>query len=519
MGVAKVTVNNVVKVDLTSDTVAADKLVSDYTAHGADGEAITGTYADSGGAVESDVNFYDYDGTLVKSYTAADFASLTAFPANPSHTGLTAQGWNWYLSDAKTYVATYGKLDIGQLYITDDAKTRFYITLSEPSQLGLGMNIAIKGRAFIDWGDGSSIESMSASSLTSQFSMSHTYSNLGDYIISVWPDTTANNEIGLCNTSDSLLFYNSDLSHTLSGSNVMRYCGILSILNKIECGRISTFNSYALMYCSNLKSITMSNSVYVIDSYAFAETGLEYIVIPWDVVFSEYSRRIFSNSYNLQGISFSYFPDEVNVGLGMYFCEGCCSLKHITIPHSCSYIDSYTFTQCRNLAYVVLPDSVTTISTYMFSYCYSLKHIITHNLSINTIPSGFCREGKSLKSFVIPDSTLTLSSYAFTYNKFTHVTIPEGVVTIQNNAFESSNYLVYVSIPSTVTNIQAYSFGYCYTMQEIHFKGTTPPTISNSNAFTNLNTKCKIYVPTGSLSAYTGATNYPSSSTYTYIEE
>ena len=61
-------------------------------------------------ADEKDVNFYDYDGTRLYSYSAADFAALDALPANPSHDGLTAQGWNWTLADAKTYVATYGEL-------------------------------------------------------------------------------------------------------------------------------------------------------------------------------------------------------------------------------------------------------------------------------------------------------------------------------------------------------------------------------------------------------------------------
>lgn len=60
-----------------------------------------------------DVNFIDYDGTVVYSYTAAEFAELTAMPDNPSHDGLTSQGWNWSLSDAQTYVAKYGKLNVG----------------------------------------------------------------------------------------------------------------------------------------------------------------------------------------------------------------------------------------------------------------------------------------------------------------------------------------------------------------------------------------------------------------------
>ena len=79
-----------------------------------------------GGSAESkSVVFIDYDGTIVQSYTPTEFAALSALPSNPVHTaeGLTSQGWNWTLADAKTYVASSGKLTIGQMYITDDGAT------------------------------------------------------------------------------------------------------------------------------------------------------------------------------------------------------------------------------------------------------------------------------------------------------------------------------------------------------------------------------------------------------------
>lgn len=45
-----------------------------------------------GGVAAKAVNFRDYDGTIVASYTAAEFASLEALPNNPNRTseGLTA---------------------------------------------------------------------------------------------------------------------------------------------------------------------------------------------------------------------------------------------------------------------------------------------------------------------------------------------------------------------------------------------------------------------------------------------
>ena len=54
MAVSKVNYGTTTLIDLTGDTVTADKLLAGYTAHGADGEAITGTYqGGSGGGIQA----------------------------------------------------------------------------------------------------------------------------------------------------------------------------------------------------------------------------------------------------------------------------------------------------------------------------------------------------------------------------------------------------------------------------------------------------------------------------------
>lgn len=61
------------------------------------------------------------------------------------------------------------------------------------------------------------------------------------------------------------------------------------------------------------------------------------------------------------------------------------------------------------------------------------------------------------------------------------------------------------------------AFRNCYGLGYVKFESTTPPTVSNSNAWNGIPTDCKIYVPRASLNTYKNATNYPSSSTYTYV--
>lgn len=80
---------------------------------------------------EHSVVFYDYEGTVLYSYSSDKFLSLTEMPPNPSHDGLVAQGWNWELEDAKEYVAQHEALTIGQLYTTHDGKTRIYLRIDK----------------------------------------------------------------------------------------------------------------------------------------------------------------------------------------------------------------------------------------------------------------------------------------------------------------------------------------------------------------------------------------------------
>ena len=84
-------------------------------------------------------------------------------PANPSHTGLVAQGWNWTLSDAKTYVQTYKALNIGQMYTTESGATEVDLSLDSKT-LHPHIMIYVNGTVDIDWGDGSTHTSITGTS-------------------------------------------------------------------------------------------------------------------------------------------------------------------------------------------------------------------------------------------------------------------------------------------------------------------------------------------------------------------
>ena len=86
-------------------------------------------------ALAKAVNFRDYDGTILHSYTKDEFLALTELPPLPTREGLICQEWNWDYADAVEYVTEYGVLEVGATYITDDGKTRLYIRIAAITHL------------------------------------------------------------------------------------------------------------------------------------------------------------------------------------------------------------------------------------------------------------------------------------------------------------------------------------------------------------------------------------------------
>ena len=512
----------------------------------------------SGGAVSADrkdVNFYDYDGSIVASYTTAEFANLDALPSNPSHTGLTAQGWNmpsnWTLTDAKTYVATNKKADWGQMYTTASGKTEIDVEFTDVNRLSPNMSLAVNGTVSIDWGDGSSATTVTGTSLTTRKNTgTHTYPAVGRYTIKItattgsWGfygtskyfllyknDTANNNRVysncvqairigaGCTSIGNYALYYCTSLSSitipisvTSIGNNAFQYCYSLACVT-IPYG-VTGINSEAFRYCYSLTTITIPNSITSIGNNAFYDCySLASVTIPSGV--TSINTYAFYDCYSLTNAT---IPSSVT-SIGTYAFANCRSLTNATIPSGVTSIGDSAFYGCYSLTNATIPSGVTSIGTYAFYGCYLLSNV--------TIPSGVTSIGNNafgscyvLTNVTIPNTITSISTNVFNgCQRLTSVTIPSSVTSIASSAFASCYSLASITIPSGVTDIATKAFQNCYGLGSLHFKGSTPPSVAASDAFSNLPTDCKIYVPTGKLSAYTSASNYPSSSTYTYIEE
>lgn len=166
------------------------------------------------------------------------------------------------------------------------------------------------------------------------------------------------------------------------------------------------------------------------------------------------------------------------------------------------------------VAQTARPDTITTNGSYITT---------NYNSVTVNVPSGgddsFAKlVDRSIVTASIPSGTTEIGKSAFREcGALASVTIPNTVTKIEGNAFLGCVSLTSLVIPASVTEIAGYSFYGCTSLTSIKFEPTTPPTMG-SNAWYQLPTTCVIQVPTGSLTAYTSANNYPNPSTYTYVE-
>ena len=336
-----------------------------------------------GGTVEKtdimpkDVTFYDYDGTVLYSYSydEVDGTGHRFDPPYPVHKGLTCQGWS-NVSVTFPDRIPYGCKDSGAMYITDDGKTRLYIRIYDYERLTVPLYFTqdIDNGVTIDWGDGSATETMNG---TGNKNTAHTYTAIGEYVITLKPTEKCTLKLGR-STSYNIFGASSDKTYR-------------ALLRKVEIGKnVTEILGGTFYYCHQLESITIPQGVTAIGSNAFGYCySLRHITIPdglktigtyaFQYCYGLQSTSLYAHISSIGSYAFYYCTSMSNAFIGMpnaiqgHAFQECFSLRRLTIDASYAVINTYAFRNAYSLTHVVL--NCSTIDTYAFNTCSSLQTI------------------------------------------------------------------------------------------------------------------------------------------------
>lgn len=400
--------------------------------------------------MESDINFYDYDGTLLYAWSLDELAGKTALPDLPTRTGLICQGWNWTLAEIKSLNR---KVQVGLNYITDDGKTRLYITIPDVvSAVNLPFCFlqTVANGVTVDWGDGSAAQTFAG---TGEIQTTHHFT-AGDHIIT----------LAVADGCTLTLGRNASVRNVLGALGTSR-AYITSLLKRVEIGKnVVRLGSYGFSECRQLSTITIPVSVTSVGGNALSTCyALEAIVLPKGCTISE---------------AWTFYDDK--------------ALRIVSIPNEITKIGTQVFRSCESLKSITLPDTLTEISGFAIGYCRTIDELI--------LPNSVTSIGDSALTWLASASKLVIGS---------------GITTIPHNFASTCYSLIRIDFPAGITSVGASAFANCQGVLWYNFTHCAAvPTLANTNAFTNINANCKIEVPAGLVDEWKAATNWATYADY-----
>jgi hypothetical protein len=336
------------------------------------------------------------------------------------------------------------------------------------------------------------------------------------------------------------------------GASAFAWCSALTSVS--IPGSVTSIGSYAFNYCSGLTSVSIPGSVTSIGDYVFSGcSGLTTITVDannatyrsTDGVGNECNAILSKDGKTLiTGCQTTTIPSGVT-GIGASAFHGCSRLTSVSIPSSVTSIGSYAFYGCSGLTSVSIsiPSSVTSIGASAFVWCSALTSVSIPSSVTSIGASAFrgcsglttitvdannatyrstggdgnecnailSKDGKTLiagcKTTTIPSGVTSIGNYAFNYCPgLTSVSIPSSVTSFGASAFAWCSALTSVSIPGSVTSIGNQAFYGCTALTDVYYNTTSPITYDANWKLGS--TDRTLHIPVGAKTAFSGWTQY-----------
>ena len=276
----------------------------------------------------------------------------------------------------------------------------------------------------------------------------------------------------------------------------------------------------AFRRCTNLKTVTMSNSIKVIEDYAFRETAIESITLPNTL--EEIGGCVFEGT-NIEEVS---LPRNTEcVGLDFRLFANCSKLKKVVLPEQFYSISTNAFQNCTALREIYSAsnrlwykegafDGVDIAKVNIYFPERFLSKYEKNWQGFNLIPERFLQDGiyyklnDEKKSGIVAPETSGSDNYsalvgakvtipgsiyiewklisgditrvfsenydiygfaegAFSYSPIQRVTIEASIIDLAKDAFANCANLTDAVLPNSVTEIGENAFGSCSKLENI----------------------------------------------------
>ena len=226
---------------------------------------------------------------------------------------------------------------------------------------------------------------------------------------------------------------------TYIGREAFWYCSSLTEI--VIPDSVTSIGDSAFAYCTSLQNVVIGKSVTSIGDFAFCECeNLVSANLPDGVTYI--GRGAFYKNHKLTGL---VIPDGVTY-IGGYAFAGCRSITSVVIPDGITSISEYAFSVCSSMISLVIPNSVTSIGDFAFSDFSSMTSLVIPD-SVTYI-GGYAFAGwSSIENIVIPDAVTAILQNTFSEcSSLKNVVVGKSVANIDARAFSDCESLIGINV-------------------------------------------------------------------------
>ena len=263
---------------------------------------------------------------------------------------------------------------------------------------------------------------------------------------------------------------------------------------------------YGAFYRSSITDITLPESVKSIGEQAF-NCCFYLNTITFSEGVESIGKEAFYSCISLKTIT---LPKSVTSIEDEAF--SCCGFTTITLPENVTSIGGWAFARCEKLASITISKSLKSIGWYAFTGCSSLENIIVDEENTTYDSRNECNaiiETNSntlvvgCRTTVIPEGVMTIGDNAFSNcDGLGDFIIPEGVTSIGWSTFSACYGLTSIVLPKSLNAIYGTGISHCYDLLDVWCYAEEVPN-THSDAFYGLPLEnITLHVPASALEAY-----------------